>query len=380
MSSWYASDYLTSILLSMEAVAWGSVLLFGLAAILMGAFDISLPRGDVIGMSGAIDATALVLLGPLAAIASCLMGIGGAFLFRRGVSRPVRLAVTLSARLGGLLAAILVLSAFNSLSLTNDRLGVTASFAAVLTYLVVDVFVVLILSSRRTSRPLIRLVQGNVTMQTPFVMAQISAAMLTVLTYSKMGDWSLFVLLALLLLIRQSYAMLLEIRETFRTTVEVLVEAAEGLVEAQRGHAERTAQIAREIAVRCGLTPREVERVSYAALLHDIGYLGDSESPLSTPRESSSVLQDISIFEDLIGVLSLHDGRGPSGARVDDRDRLAAYIVALASDIDAARTGVRTSDPRFGGARRLSTTVSAGLRARAVSAAVHLGYGLPALP
>ena len=42
-----------------------------------------------------------------------------------------------------------------------------------------------------------------------------------------MGPWSLIPVVALLLLMRQSYALFLDIRETYRTTVEVLVEAAE---------------------------------------------------------------------------------------------------------------------------------------------------------
>ena len=42
-----------------------------------------------------------------------------------------------------------------------------------------------------------------------------------------MGSWSLIPVVALLLLMRQSYALFLDIRETYRTTVEVLVEAAE---------------------------------------------------------------------------------------------------------------------------------------------------------
>ena len=40
-------------------------------------------------------------------------------------------------------------------------------------------------------------------------------------------------MVALLLLMRQSYALFLDIRETYRTTVEVLVEAAESQDERQ---------------------------------------------------------------------------------------------------------------------------------------------------
>ncbi len=91
-----------------------------------------------------------------------------------------------------------------------------------------------------------------------------------------MGAWSLIPVVALLFLMRQSYAMLLDIRELYRTTVEVLVEAAEAKMHGRVGHAERTAAAARAIAMRIGLSAQRVERISYAALLHDVDAIGST--------------------------------------------------------------------------------------------------------
>ena len=85
-------------------------------------------------------------------------------------------------------------------------------------------------------------------------------------------------MVALLLLMRQSYVLFLDIRETYRTTVEVLVEAAESQDSRRAGHSDRTAVLARSIAMGCGLSASEVELIGYAALLHDIGELAEELS------------------------------------------------------------------------------------------------------
>ena len=126
-----------------------------------------------------------------------------------------------------------------------------------------------------TGRPVGRLVRGNLVTQAPLLIAEWSASVLLLITVEGMGSWSLVPVVALLLLIRQSYALLMSIRETYRTTVEVLVEAAEGQDRRLLGHAERTAEIARRIAARMGLTVARVELVSYAALLHDVDAIRD---------------------------------------------------------------------------------------------------------
>ncbi len=92
-----------------------------------------------------------------------------------------------------------------------------------------------------------------------------------------MGAYSLIPVVALLFLIRQSYAMLQDIRELYRTTVEVLVEAAEAQDVRRVGHAERTASIARTIGTHMGLASGQIERISYAALLHDVDAIGSPE-------------------------------------------------------------------------------------------------------
>ena len=223
-----------------------------------------------------------------------------------------------------------------------------------------------------------RLLRGNIDSQAPLIAAEWSAAVLLLLTYNGMSVWSLVPAMALLLLMRQSYALFLEIRETYRTTVEVLVEAAESQDDRRVGHADRTAVVARSIAVRIGLSASEVERISFAALLHDLGELADQSAAThsdSVHASSAAVVGGVQFFSRVEPVLAICDGAGESAS--SDEDLLAAMIVALASDIDAddhpqvaeahARRSLEGVLPR----------VTPQMKARAVGAALQLGYRVP---
>lgn len=358
-----------------QEVLWGAVLVFTVANVALSVFDIPLPRGDVIGVGGTLDAIAVALLGPLAAAFSCSVGIVGALALRRNSRGVSDVAQTLIPRLSGVFAASLVYVPFSQIQ------GLAAwgqDFLGVSVYLAVELVIAQVLTAARTNRSVARLIRGNVYRLAPVMLAQLSTALLALTVYEDMGGWSLLLVVALLLLIRQSYSLLLEIGETYRTTIEVLVQAAEGLGSERQGHAERTAHVAREIAQGCGLTPRQVERVSYAALLHDISaisYGGDDHEARPT---SSSVLEGVTFFEDVTGVLRICDGI-ETEEPVAQEDLLAAFIVALSSDVDAGvHRRVHADEPQSA-TNRVAPRVPSALKARAVSVAIRLGYRVPAV-
>lgn len=354
---------------------WVSIAAFSVAILLLSLFDIPLPRGDIVGVGGTLDAVALVVLGPFAALISCVVGVLGALVFRktaRGVSDVVPAIVP---RLAGLGVATVVYALLPEAPGGRWLPGIVG----VSSYLAAELIVAQVLTANRTRRSVTRLVRGNLHRLAPVLLAQLSTALLAVAVYDDMREWSLLLVVALLMLIRQSYSLLLDIGETYRTTVEVLVQAAEGIGSERHGHAERTAQIAREIAMGCGLSPQQVERVSYAALLHDIdalSYGGDSPSGRPT---SSSVLEDVPFFENVIDILRICDGIRCDDAAAHELDLLAAFIVALSSDVDAAtHTHAHAGDPQDA-VDRVAPLVPSDLKARAVWAAIQLGYGVPAV-
>jgi hypothetical protein len=319
--------------------AWGVAVVFGGCIVLLDWFDVSLPRGDSFGVSGALissgflvlDSQGRVLLG-LVALSSVVV----LYTLRHRGAGALTLEVSIGIRalaIAGLWASLLLVQ----LSAINFSDAIVAIFMAS-AYLGTELIATQTRLAASTKRPLGRLLRGNITRQTPIIAAQVSVSALVVITYPTMGAYGLVPVVAVLLLIRQSYAVLLQMRETYRTTVEVLVEAAEGQDDRLRGHADRTAHIAREICMRLGFSPSHVERASYAALLHDVDAiaLSDEERDSQATGSSSLVLQDVEFLADVIPIMELCDGREVAGS-VREIDVHIAMAVALAGEIDALR-------------------------------------------
>lgn len=356
-----------------QALAWGPIMSFALAILLLSLVDIPLPRGDIVGVSGTLDAVALAVLGPLAAAIACLTGVLGAFMVRKVGRGGQDVTPSILPRFLALSAASLV---YVGLPRSADAVRWSVDVVGVALYLTIELVVAQTFTAVRTGRSVRRLLRGNFSRLAPVLLSQLSAAVLAVSVYDDMREWSLLLVVALLMLIRQSYSLLLDIGETYRTTVEVLVEAAEGLGSDRHGHAERTAHIAREISMGCGLSPRQVERVSYAALLHDIDALSYGGDQLGARPTSSSVLAGVHFFEDVIHILRVCDGVKEAASQ---EDLFAAFVVALSSDVDAAgHAHAHAGDPQ-GAVERVSSIVPLGFKARAVATAIQLGYRVPAV-
>ncbi|MDR3687397.1 MAG: HD domain-containing protein [Coriobacteriia bacterium] len=343
----------------------------------MDFYDISLPRGDSTGVAGALCAAAIVVLGPWYALAISLMSAFGAHLIRRGPESLRRVFAVASSRAiaWGMASAILL----TSLASESQALVFVVVPAV---FLLVELLVAQGVAALITGRPLVRLLSGNAKSQAPLIAAQWSTAVLLLITYGQMRQWSLVPVVVLLLLMRQSYALFLDIRETYRATVEVLVEAAESQDERRAGHADRTAALARSIAMKIGLSASEVERISYAALLHDLGELAEGpdsdwdEHVHQTP--SSDVVRGVEFFERIEPILRICDG-ADSGQSTDEGDLLAALVVSLASDIDAEYHPQVAAAHRHSLLDQVAHRVPASVKARAVGAALRLGYRIPAV-
>lgn len=364
---------------SSQEAFWITAVWFSAATFVLDLFDISLPRGDSIGVSGALGASSLLILGPLPATIICIGTELLAHIIRRGAQEPRRLATMLVARLAGLIAGTATIGLMGVQGPQWYLYAVAVVVSAV--FLLSELVAAQAVTALGTGRPLGRLIRGNLVMQAPLMLAEWSASVLLLITFDGMGSWSLIPVVALLLLMRQSYALLLDIREMYRTTVEVLVEAAEAQDVRRLGHAERTAEISRRIAMRMGLTMSQVELVSYAALLHDVDAIAEEAQPDRDRHsgQSSALFEGVDFFADVLPVLRICDGNSEDVARADDDALTNAMIVALASDADAA-DHVGVADAHWSPTvDRVAPHVSAAIKARVVASALALGYKTPAV-
>ncbi len=145
-----------------------------------------------------------------------------------------------------------------------------------------------------------------------------------------------------------------ELKTSYVSAVRALVQAIEEKDTYTRGHSERVAYFAVEVARRLGLPESEIEYLRFGSILHDVGKIGIPESIVRSPKALTSaefkiiqkhplkgveILQPITFIQDHMYLVRNHherwDGRGyPDGLGGEDIP-LGAQIVAIADAYDA---------------------------------------------
>jgi putative nucleotidyltransferase with HDIG domain len=175
-----------------------------------------------------------------------------------------------------------------------------------------------------------------------------------------------------LVVARQTHSRYLSLRETYAETVRSLVAALEAKDPYTKGHSVRVARITVAVARQMGFEDAEVERIEYAALLHDLGKIGISRSVLSKPgtltddefdkiREhpdiAARILESVPFLEDVRPVVQDHhervDGLGYGRGLVGEDLSMAARILAAADSYDAM-----TADRPYRGAMPQAAAVA----------------------
>jgi len=143
------------------------------------------------------------------------------------------------------------------------------------------------------------------------------------------------------------------LQATFRETIQGFARALEAMDRYTAGHSDRVTRLARLIALELDLPLEEVETVTQAALMHDIGKIG-CQANLNKPGKLSAqeyeifkahptfgrqIIEPISFLRPIVsGVLSHHerwDGTGYPDGLVGEKIPLAARILAVADTYDA---------------------------------------------
>lgn len=135
-------------------------------------------------------------------------------------------------------------------------------------------------------------------------------------------------------------------RNFFAHATHLLVSALDAHLAHQTDHSRRVAQVANRIGRRMGLSEARLERLHFAALLHDIGMLrvdprevGDPDAVRRHPELGAEMLKPIRLWEDLAPIVRHHhewiDGSGYPDGLKGDRIPLESRIIAVAETYDA---------------------------------------------
>jgi putative nucleotidyltransferase with HDIG domain len=181
-------------------------------------------------------------------------------------------------------------------------------------------------------------------------------AIVPVLLYDATPELGVLVIVLPLILINYSYVSKRQVIEANKDLLRALIKAIEVRDPYTSGHSERVAFLSKAIARDMGLSPRQVDQIETAALLHDIGKIDPVfetvlRKPFDLSPEERALIQTHSargaeLLKDLSSVRpevvaavmhhhERHDGAGYPAGLAGDEIPVAARIIMLSDSIDA---------------------------------------------
>jgi putative nucleotidyltransferase with HDIG domain len=164
--------------------------------------------------------------------------------------------------------------------------------------------------------------------------------------YLSLEGWVVPLFVTPIFIARQAFASYLELRAAQEATLSTLVRALEAKDRYTAGHVGRVARFAEYIGQELGFRPARLERLRYAALMHDIGKLVVPNHILNKPGKltaaeyermrhheiaSVELLRRIDFLAPIVP--SIEPDHGVSGGEV--QTPIEARIVAVADAFDA---------------------------------------------
>ena len=154
---------------------------------------------------------------------------------------------------------------------------------------------------------------------------------------------------------RQLYKSNRQLETINQELLELMVKAIEARDPYTSGHSRRVAHYSRIIARALGLSMRQIDRVTTAALLHDVGKIHEVFAPIlrkpgkltsdewaimqTHPVKSAELVSTVSHLRDLVGAVRHHhenwDGSGYPDGLASTAIPLESRIIMFADTIDA---------------------------------------------
>jgi hypothetical protein len=332
-----------------------------LAAVLVSELlAVDLPNGASISLSYPLTVSAIVLLGPIGAVAAVVVSSlpylmpGPSRFFTRTVFNLGQIALSallpawLYIWLGGRLLAGQPMTPADFPALLLP-LAAAASMGIVANFLLGGIGHSMIndVSLESIWREAFSWMLAS---QVAFGLLGIAIAQVMSIT----GAMGLALFVVPLVVARQLHQRYLNLREAYADTIRSLVGAIEAKDPYTKGHSVRVAHYVSLIARRMGRRPDEAERLERAALLHDLGKVGVSSAVLCKegrlnetefsqirkhPDIAAHILESVPHLADIVPVVQYHheryDGGGYGAGLVGEDIPLDARILAVADSYDA---------------------------------------------
>lgn len=176
--------------------------------------------------------------------------------------------------------------------------------------------------------------------------------------YVDWGLWAIVVLCFLVYGLRATYRSKHQLETTNKELLELFVHTVEFRDPYTSGHSQRVSRFSRIIAQVLELPAKEIERISTAALLHDVGKIHEIFAPILSkpgrltpeeraimelhPSKSAELVEKISELQDIVPAVRHHhenwDGTGYPDRLAGKQIPLGSRIIMFADTIDAMTT------------------------------------------
>ncbi len=340
------------------ASAWLLVALWAGLILITDAAPVTLPGGGYITVSSTLDYAGILVLGPIpTALAELIATLFLQLVIQR---RPPHKALFNAAAFAGTVVAagwvyqILggsVGSGFRFPQVIVPLLGMG------LTYYTLNTMIVSLVIALSTGSKTWRIWQVNYLWTIFHMVASLPFGAGLAAAYHGLGVWAVVLFIMPLLLARYSFKLYIEAKRDLLDFASVLVGVIDEFDPYTRSHSQRVSRHAALLARELGLPEREVERVEYAGLLHDIGKIKMSQrelvlkpGPLTTEERElmthhaglgADILERVRPFRASSSLVRYHheriDGNGYNSLPAADL-HIGARIILVADAFDAMTT------------------------------------------
>lgn len=331
-----------------------AVMFFIAISVILESFTIRLPKGGNWSVAFAVDLASIVLFGPYVAI---WVALGGELFKKDNINgkNPIyKIMFNMSQFVLSAWVAGTVYQLMGGKMESQPVSSMLPFIGATLTYAVVNLSAVtLVLTLSAKSSPW-TIFSANFKWLAPNFLAFAPLAILMAAMYRITGLWGITLFFVPLLLARYIFKSYMETRQIYLDTLEALASTLDAKDKYTKGHSDRVAMYAVNIAREMGLPADRIETIEQMALLHDIGKLGISGKILSCPGKltdsefeqiklhpviGANILKEIHYLDHITEYVKYHhekyDGSGYPHKIKGEEIPLEARIITLADSFDA---------------------------------------------
>ncbi|MFZ7133957.1 MAG: HD-GYP domain-containing protein [Eubacteriales bacterium] len=243
------------------------------------------------------------------------------------------------------------------LTLEHVYLSMVYMFVSILIYMILNITFTSIIIFLSTEYSYAAIYRNSFSGFIPNILGVSTVSILIVLAYINFGIQAIILLLFPYLLIRYSFKLVYDMRETYLSTIKALSSALEEKDPYTKGHSQRVEKYALILAEELGDHRVDMQQLQYAAVFHDIGKIGISDIILNKPGKLTpdefkfiqehpakgvKILQNVPFLKKATEFIGAHheycDGSGyPKGLMKEDIP-LESKIITISDIFDAVTT------------------------------------------